>query len=256
MKYQIIYDQPGRLRLRSGKYAFTEQQGYHLAAQLRENPAVLSVEVTYRNGGILLYYKKGCRNEVLQLVSSISRDSLVDMEPQEEDQSAKLDTDFQMNLVKTTGYHLARKLFLPAVLRNGWVLYRSVKYIASGLKELWNRKLNVEVLDATSIMVSLLQRDFQTAGSVMFLLNISSLLEEYTHKRTHNALARSLSINVDQVWRVDGDTDTLVPMAEIRVNDRIRVRSGNLIPVDGRVVEGEAIASGQCTIGAITNVNT
>ena len=241
MKYQIIYDQPGRLRLRSGMYAFTEQQGYSLAALLRQNPAVLSVEVTWRNCGILIYYKEGCREEILQLVSSICQKDLIEIEPQEEDQSAKLDTDFQMNLVKTAGYHFARKLFLPALLNNGWILYRSAQYIARGIKELWNHRLNVEVLDAASILASLAQRDCKTASSVMFLLNISSLLEEYTHKRTHNALARSLSINVDQVWRVDGDTDTLVPMADIHVNDWIRVRSGNLIPVDGRVIDGEAM---------------
>ena len=241
MKYQIIYDQPGRLRLRSGMYAFTEQQGYSLAALLRQNPAVLSVEVTWRNCGILIYYKEGCREEILQLVSSICQKDLIEIEPQEEDQSAKLDTDFQMNLVKTAGYHFARKLFLPVLFNNGWILYRSAQYIARGIKELWNHRLNVEVLDAASILASLAQRDCKTASSVMFLLNISSLLEEYTHKRTHNALARSLSINVDQVWRVDGDTDTLVPMADIHVNDWIRVRSGNLIPVDGRVIDGEAM---------------
>ena len=94
MKYQIIYDQPGRLRLRSGMYAFTEQQGYSLAALLRQNPAVLSVEVTWRNCGILIYYKEGCREEILQLVSSICQKDLIEIEPQEEDQSAKLDTDF------------------------------------------------------------------------------------------------------------------------------------------------------------------
>lgn len=241
MNYQIIYDQPGRLRLRSGMYAFTEQQGYGLAALLRQNPAVLSVEVTYRNGGILIYYKDGCRADVLQQVASIRREDLVEVEPQEEDQSAKLDTEFQLNLMKTAGYHFARKLFLPGILNNGWILYRSARYIARGLKALWNRELNVDVLDAASITAALAQRDFKTASSVMFLLNISALLEEYTHKRTHNALARSLSINVDQVWRVDGDIDTLVPMADIRVNDLIRVRSGNLIPVDGRVVDGEAM---------------
>ena len=241
MKYQIIYDQPGRLRLRSGMYAFTEQQGYSLAALLRQNPAVLSVEVTWRNCGILIYYKECCREEILQLVSSICQKALIEIEAQEEDQPAKLDTDFQMNLVKTAGYHVDRKLFLPVLLNNGWILYRSAQYIARGIKELWNHRLNVEVLDAASILASLAQRDCKTASSVMFLLNISSLLEEYTHKRTHNALARSLSINVDRVWRVDGDTDTLVPMADIHVNDWIRVRSGNLIPVDGRVIDGEAM---------------
>ena len=241
MKYQIVYDQPGRLRLRSGAYAFTEQQGYGLAALLRQNPAVISAEVTYRNGGMLICYQDGCRAEVLQLVADIRREDLTEAEPQEEDQSAKIDTEFQLGLMKTAGCHVARKLFLPTLLNRGWILYRAAQHISRGLKALWHGHLNVEVLDAASITAALGQRDFGTASSVMFLLNISSLLEDYTHKRTHNALARSLSINVDQVWRVDGVVDTLVPMGEIRLHDRIRVRSGNLSPVDGRVVEGEAM---------------
>lgn len=240
MKYQIIYDQPGRLRLRSGMYAFSEQQGYTLAALVRQNPAVVSVEVTWRNCGMLIYYKEGMRDVVLHQIDTIKKEDLVETSPQEEDQSAELDAQFQMNVVKTTGFHFARKL-LPQPLRNAWTIYRATHYIVKGVQALWHRNLNVDVLDAASIGASLIQRDCKTAGTVMFLLNISSLLEDYTHKRTHNALARSLSINVDQVWRVDGDTDTLVPMSEIQVNDCIRVRAGNMIPVDGKVTEGEAM---------------
>lgn len=240
MKYQIIYDQPGRLRLRSGMYAFSEQQGYTLAALVRKNPAVVSVEVTWRNCGMLIYYKEGMRDVVLHQIDTIKKEDLVETSPQEEDQSAELDTQFQMNVVKTTGFHFARKL-LPQPLRDAWTIYRATHYIVKGVQALWHRNLNVDVLDAASIGASLIQRDCKTAGTVMFLLNISSLLEDYTHKRTHNALARSLSINVDQVWRVDGDTDTLVPMSEIQVNDCIRVRAGNMIPVDGKVTEGEAM---------------
>lgn len=242
MKYQIIYDKPGRLRLRSGVYAFTEQQGYSLAALVRQNPAVISVEITWRNCGMLIYYKTGMRAEVLAHIDAIRKEDLQDSEPQEEDQSFELDTQFQMDLVKITGFHFGRKL-LPLPLRNAWTVYRAVQYIVRGVKALWQGKLNVDVLDAASIGAALAQRDCKTASSVMFLLNFSALLEEYTHKRTHNALARSLSINVEQVWRVDGATDTLVPMADIRVGDCIRIRSGNMIPVDGKVVEGEAMVN-------------
>ena len=242
MKYQIIYDKPGRLRLRSGTYAFTEQQGYSLAALVRQNPAVISVEVTWRNCGMLIYYKEGMRDEILCQIDAIKANELAVSEPQEEDQSTELDTKFQMDMVTLTGTHFARKL-LPLPLRNAWTLYRAARYIGRGVKALWNGHLNVDALDATSISVSLIQRDFKTASSVMFLLNFSALLEEYTHKRTHNALARSLSINVDQVWRVEGEVDTLVPMAEICVGDTIRIRSGNMIPVDGRVISGEAMVN-------------
>ena len=240
MKYHIVYDHPGRLRLRSNVYAFTEQQGYSLAALVRQNPAVVSVEVTWRNCGILIYYKEGMRDIVLSQIDSIQVETLSLAEPQEEDQSHELDTKFQMDAVKITSAHFVRKL-LPLPLRNAWTVYRAARHIGHGVKALWKGKLNVDVLDAASIGAALVQRDYKTASSVMFLLNFSGLLEEYTHKRTHNALARSLSINVDQVWRVDGNIDTLVPMADIRIGDAIRIRSGNMIPVDGKVVSGEAM---------------
>lgn len=241
MNYRIVYDKPGRLRLRCGMYAFQERQGFALAALLRENPAVQSVEVTYRNGGILIYYQPGQREAVLQQVDAIQKKDLAEVDGQEIDLSNKLDTDFQMNLVQVTGAHFARKLFLPPLLRNAWTMWRAVGYIARGLKALWHGKLNVDVLDAASIGAALAQRSCATAGSVMFLLSVSALLEEYTCQRTHNALARSLSIHVDQVWRVDGDGETLIPLSELNVNDVIRIRSGNMIPVDGIVIEGEAM---------------
>ncbi len=223
----------------AGMYAFSEQQGFGLAALLRENPAVLSVEVTYRNGGMLIYYQPGSKAAVLEQIDAIKKADLPELEAQEHDLSNKLDTDFQMNLVKVTGAHFARKLFLPPLLRNGWTILRAVRYIAKGLKALWHGHLNVDVLDAASISAALAQKSCSTAGSIMFLLSISSLLEEYTCQRTHNALARSLSIHVDQVWRVDGESETLVPMSEIKVNDVIRIRSGNMIPVDGTVCDGK-----------------
>ncbi len=243
MRYSIVYDKPGRLRLRCGMYAFSEQQGFGLAALLRENPVVLSVEVTYRNGGMLIYYQPGSKAAVLEQIDAIKKADLPELEAQEHDLSNKLDTDFQMSLVKVTGAHFARKLFLPPLLRNGWTILRAVRYIAKGLKALWHGHLNVDVLDAASISAALAQKSCSTAGSIMFLLSISSLLEEYTCQRTHNALARSLSIHVDQVWRVDGESETLVPMSEIKVNDVIRIRSGNMIPVDGTVCDGEAMVN-------------
>lgn len=243
MKYSIVYDRPGRLRLRCGQYAFNERQGFGLAAILREHPAVQAVETTYRNGGILLYYAPEQKQAVLETVDAIDRAELPEFEAQEYDRSKKLDTDFQMSLVKVTGAHFARKLLLPPLLRNGWTIWRAVGHVGKGLKALWRGHLNVDVLDAAAISAALAQRSCATAGSIMFLLSVSSLLEAYTCQRTHNALARSLSIHVDQVWRVDGERETLVPMAEIQVGDVIRVRAGNLIPVDGTVADGEAMVN-------------
>lgn len=243
MKYNVVYDQPGRLRLRCGPYAFTEQQGYYLAGLLKTCQAVKSVTVTYRNGGILLLYDSDHRQQILDIVTAIRKNDLLDGEATEEDISSKLDNDFQMSLVKVTGCHMARKIFLPPILRNCWTVVRAIGYIARGLKFLWQGKLNVDVLDAASISAALVQKSCNTAGSIMFLLKVSSLLEDYTCQRTHNALARSLLINVEKVWRVDDGAETLVPMADIRINDIIKIHAGNMIPVDGIVMEGEAMVN-------------
>ncbi len=243
MKYNVVYDQPGRLRLRCGPYAFTEQQGYYLAGLLKTCQAVKSVTVTYRNGGILLLYDSAHRQQILDIVTAIRKNDLLDGEATEEDISSKLDNDFQMSLVKVTGCHMARKIFLPPILRNCWTVVRAIGYIARGLKFLWQGKLNVDVLDAASISAALAQKSCSTASSIMFLLKISSLLEDYTCQRTHNALARSLLINVEKVWRVDDGAETLVPMADIRINDIIKIHAGNMIPVDGIVMEGEALVN-------------
>ena len=136
---------------------------------------------------------------------------------------------------------LARKLFLPAPIRFAYTAVCSVRYLWHGLRSLLHRRLEVEVLDALSIGVSMLRGDFSTAGSVMFLLGLSALLEDYTRKRTQTTLTQSLAIHVDTVWRVAEDgSEESIPMGRLALGERIRVRSGALIPVDGTV--GEQLA--------------
>ena len=131
-------------------------------------------------------------------------------------------------------------MFLPAPIRTAITLYRSAKYIKKALKTLWNGKLTVDVLDGASVVACLCQRKFKTAATVMFMLRISGLLEEYTHARTKAVLTDSLAIKTDRVWLVTDDGDVLIPIENLRVGDKIRVQTGKVIPVDGVVADGEA----------------
>ena len=125
-------------------------------------------------------------------------------------------------------------------IRTAITLYRSAKYIKKALKTLWNGKLTVDVLDGASVVACLCQRKFKTAATVMFMLRISGLLEEYTHARTKAVLTDSLAIKTDRVWLVTDDGDVLIPIEDLRVGDKIRVQTGKVIPVDGVVADGEA----------------
>ena len=139
-----------------------------------------------------------------------------------------------------TIFHFARKLFLPMPLRIAYTAVRSLPYLWRGLTCLLRRKLEVEVLDALSIGVSMLRGDFSTAGSVMFLLRLGELLEEWTRKKSLGDLARCMSLNVDRVWQQTAEGEVLVPISQVRPGDAVVVHTGSVIPLDGRVLDGEA----------------
>ena len=136
-----------------------------------------------------------------------------------------------------------RKLFLPAPIRAAYTVWRSIAFVWKGVRCLLHRRLEVEVLDALSIGVSVLRGDFSTAGSVMFLLNLGSLLEEWTRKKSLDDLARSMALNVDKVWVRSQGTEVLLPLTKVQPGDEIVVRSGNMVPLDGTVIEGEAMVN-------------
>ena len=136
-----------------------------------------------------------------------------------------------------------RKLLLPAPLEAAYTAFRSIRFLWKGVRCVLSRRLEVEVLDALSIGVSLLRGDFGTAGSVMFLLNLGSLLEEWTRKKSLDDLARSMALNVDKVWVRAQGTEVLMPLTKVHPGDEIVVRSGNMIPLDGTVIEGEAMVN-------------
>lgn len=238
MRYNIISDYPGRIRVRFGGCAFDKSLESCVKKLVETNIFVLSAEVHYANGGLLIYYKKGCRNEVIGLIESLDFRKL---KPLPDDDAAKeIDGNFKKGLRKLIISHYLKKLLLPAPIRAALTVYQGAKYVFNGLSLLSQGKLTVEVLDAASITACLAQRNFKTASTIMLMLSVSSLLEDYTHARTKAVLTSSLAVKADKVWLANGGEDVLIPIKQLNIGDKIRVRTGSVIPVDGEITDGEA----------------
>ena len=211
-----------------------------LEAYLNHHDAVEKATVYERTGDVVLYYK-GRRADAVKALSTYKfdqpeLDALVTTAD-----SRKINQEYQEKMYNLVVGHYFRKLFLPAPIRAAYTIYRSIAFVWKGVKCLLQRKLEVEVLDALSIGVSVLRGDFSTAGSVMFLLNLGSLLEEWTRKKSLDDLARSMALNVDKVWVRSQGTEVLLPLTKVQPGDEIVVRSGNMVPLDGTIIEGEAM---------------
>lgn len=244
MRYQIIHDTPGRLRVRFGPDFFNREEGFGIAGLLKQEAGAISVETTPVNGGVLIYYPAGNREHIVSLLDSVStRSCLPKGKPDDEAKLKEASCEFQNQLISHVGKHYLRKLLLPAPIRTAITLYRAARYIKNGLSALSDGQLNVAVLDAASIGTSLLQKSYSTAASIMMLLGVSELLEDYTRKKTRLALSQSLALNIDRVWLVQGKSEEAVPISTIRPGDTICVRSGSVIPLDGEISGGEAMVN-------------
>ena len=213
-----------------------------LEAYLNHHDAIEKATVYERTGDVVLYYR-GRRAEAVQALSRYKfdqpeLDALVTTAD-----SRKLNQEYQEKMCDLVAGHFFRKLFLPAPIRAAYTVWRSIAFVWKGVRCLLRRRLEVEVLDALSIGVSVLRGDFSTAGSVMFLLNLGSLLEEWTRKKSLDDLARSMALNVDKVWVRSQGTEVLLPLTKVQPGDEIVVRSGNMVPLDGTVIEGEAMVN-------------
>lgn len=243
MRYKIVYDRPGRIRVRCGAGVFTAEQGWGIADMLRNGAAAYSVEVCPVNGSILINYPENNRQNVLSILNGLKRCSLPVGKPQDDDVKKQIDNDFIQQTVSLVAGHFLKKL-LPLPVRTAVTFFRAVGFWKEGIASLTEMRLDVPVLDAASVGAAMLQKDVKTAGSVMFLLKLSSMLEDYTKKRTTTALTQSLAVNVDSVWAVGDDGgEILVPMSDVEKGDVVRIRTGALIPVDGTVVSGDAMVN-------------
>ena len=213
-----------------------------LEAYLNHHDAIEKATVYERTGDVVLYYR-GRRADAVQALSRYKFDQpKLDALVTTAD-SRKLNQEYQEKMCDLVAGHFFRKLFLPAPIRAAYTVWRSIAFVWKGVRCLLRRRLEVEVLDALSIGVSVLRGDFSTAGSVMFLLNLGSLLEEWTRKKSLDDLARSMALNVDKVWVRSQGTEVLLPLTKVQPGDEIVVRSGNMVPLDGTVIEGEAMVN-------------
>ncbi len=240
MKFKIVYDKPGRIRFRCGGYAFDKSLEYSVYKEITDVPFVTEAEVRSENGGILVYYKDGFRKNVIEMITELDTRKLEAAVVDSEYGISEIDRDFRDRLISATGRKIFSKLFIPMTIRKYIIIFRGLKFVFRGLKTLLDGRLAVDVLDGASICACLIQRNYKTASTIMFLLNISAHLEDYTRARTRAVLADSLAVKIDKVWLVGGDTDVLIPMSELKKGDVIRVRTGSVIPVDGEICGGEA----------------
>ena len=242
MKCTILHESRGRMRVHVHAVRMTLHRADVLEAYLNHQDSIHHATVYERTGDVVLTYT-GSRKEAIALLAGYKFDNAeLDVLVTSND-SRKINREYQDKMFTLVAGHYARKLFLPAPIAAAYTIWRSIAFVWKGIRCLLQRKLEVEVLDALSISASILRSDFSTASSVMFLLNLGSLLEEWTRKKSLDDLARSMALNVDKVWvRAEGG-EVLVPLTKVHPGDEIVVRSGNMIPLDGTVLEGEAMVN-------------
>lgn len=242
MKAFIEHESRGRLRVRMKQYRMTLEQADLLEAYLQNQPGVLNATVHERTCCAVIRYI-GDRENIIRAIAQFNYTAPFVTALTPTHSGRALNREYQEKLVGKVITKFACTLFLPAPLQIARTIWLSLPFLGRGLKRLIHRELKVELLDALSIGVSMVRRDFSTAGSVMFLLDIGELLEEWTHKKSVDDLARCMSLNVKRVWLKTDDAEVLVPLSNIAVGDRILVRMGNVIPLDGEVVEGEVMVN-------------
>ena len=242
MKCKILHDTAGRLRVHLCCKRMTLRQADVLEYYLLAVDGVRSVKVYDRTRDAVVVYdaERECMIRALARFSFEKAEKL-DLAP--EHTSRTLNREFEDKLALTVMRRCASNLFLPAPVTSALAVIRSAKYIKEGLMALWHRKLSVAVLDATAVTVSMVRGDFATAGSVMFMLRLGEILEEWTHKKSVADLASAMSLRVENVWQQVDGTEVLTKVTDVKPGDRIVIRTGGMIPLDGRVVEGEAMVN-------------
>ena len=245
MKYQVMYDKGTRLRVRSGQWAFTKEEGYGLASLLLENDFIHEVYTSHRNGSILIYYDDvENKQKIFNILNSITMDDLVEGEASQLQISREITDDFILKLTKMFTYRLLGRIFLPIRIKNILTIMRATKYIWEGLDSLTSFRIDVALLDGAAVAGALYMGDFAPASSMMFLLSISDALEDYTVQKAKSTLKDSLALNIDTVWVVGEDgTEEQRPALEVKKGDKIKIHMGDVIPVDGKVVDGDAMVN-------------
>ena len=242
MKCQILHESRGRLRVHLSCARMTLRQADVLEYYLKHATGSETVQVFDRTCDAVIVYSCA-RETVLRALAAFSFRKAEAMDLVPAHTPRELNREFEDELAMTVLRRAFSRLFLPLSVRAVIAAVRSVKYISEGLSALLHGSLSVAVLDATAVTVSMVRGDFNTAGSVMFMLRLGEILEAWTHKKSVADLAGAMALNVDQVWVKAGQTEVLVPVSSVKEGDLVVVRTGNLIALDGKVVEGEAMVN-------------
>ena len=246
--YNIVHDIPGRMRIRYGRFTFSRKKALALHFALTKWEMVKSADVNERTGSILFIYDKEKRASLIDKINTLDIKSF-DPEPYTkliEDNKYLIDhrdinDQYIGKFAGIVARRYASKWFLPLPIRNVLTLYHTIGYVKEGLDSLVHKRVDVPVLDATSISVSLLSGQWSTARNIMFLLNISSLLEDYTKKSTSLQLKETLAVNVDKVWVLEEGKEKQIPTSILQKGDTVIVQTGSMVPIDGEVIDGEAM---------------
>lgn len=242
MKFKIEHQIRGRMRIHLCQKRMTCRQADQLEYFLRGLEGVTTAKVAERNQDAVICYD-GDKTEILKAVQRFSYSHAEAPESYIQNSGREMNSEYWEKMVNHVVIHYGKKLFLPMPIRTVLTTLRSVKYIWKGVRTLARRKIEVSVLDATAIGVSIFRGDFATASSVMFLLGFGEILEDWTHKKSVDDLARSMSLNVSKVWLVTEEGEVLVNSDRIRPGDEVRIRMGTVIPFDGVVTAGEGMVN-------------
>ncbi len=245
MKFQIKNESKRRIRIHMSVYRMSFVQADTLQYFLMDLPGVEQVKVNDQTCDVTIYYNgdQKDRQDMLKKLQAFHYEDIEVPEHFIQSSGRELNAEYQDKLVWKVAFHYARRWFLPAPLNACYNTVAAIPYVVKGLKCLWNRKIEVPVLDGAATGVSVLRGDYSTAGSVMFLLGIGEVLEEWTHKKSVGDLARSMSLHVEKVWLKQDKTEVLVDSNKIQKGDQIVVHMGNVIPFDGTVTEGEGMVN-------------
>ncbi len=242
MNFIIKHEIKNRIRIHVSGKGMSCREADILLYHLNSQPNITSVKVKERTQDVIICYD-GERENIIDILRHFRYEEADVPEAFLENSVRQLNREYSEKLITQALVRVGSQVFLPKPLRTVHILWRSARYFKEAVKSLMKRKIEVSVLDATAIGVSLIRRDVETAGSIMFLLSIGETLEEWTHKKSVNDLANSMSLNVEKVWLLSEGQEVLVSVQSIKEDDCVVVHMGNVIPFDGVVVEGDAMVN-------------
>ena len=242
MKFTVKHEGTGRIRIHllHGAMSFREADIFQI--YMEGQPYISKVRVFENTRDAAIYYDEGCKETVINCICGFSYENAGVPEKLLTNSGRELDSTYREKIITTTARHYLKKL-LPYQIRFVLTCFQAAKFILKGLRCLTRGKIEVAVLDATAIGVSVIRSDIKTAGSIMFLLKISEILEEWTHRKSVGDLARSMSLQTSSVWLIRDGAEMLVSSGQVQIGDLVCVHMGNVIPFDGVVEEGEGMVN-------------